>query len=293
MSLFLIAIFSIFVKQHFQKTIETMTNKLLYLLPILLFFSCGPSRQELAQEKLAEAISLKDSGNFNLAKLKLDSMLQSFKDLPEETKSAKALLVEINISEQQRNLSFLDSALISQEALLEPLMKNFILSDDYGATKTLIHKRQKPENSYNRTFLRAHLNEAGDFFISSRYHGTKWIYHQQIKVYYQNQSVLSEIVEEDKFNNRRFEDGEFKWEIVNYKDGKDNGIVDFIATNWEKPLRVQLLGKAHEYIILEQYDREAIRDGYEISFILKEIDRIKAELSRTQKTLQELNKELR
>src|SRR5690606_34037267 len=99
-----------------------------------------------------------------------------FKDLPEETKSAQALLREINISEQERNLLFLDSALIIQEALLEPLMKNFLLSDEYGSAKILIHKRQRPENSYNRTFLRAHLNEAGDFFISSRYHGTKWIY---------------------------------------------------------------------------------------------------------------------
>jgi hypothetical protein len=269
-----------------------MTNKLIYLLPILIFFSCGPSRQEQAQEKLAEAISLKDSGNFNMAKLKLDSLIQTFKDLPEETKSAKALLVEININEQERNLQFLDSALISQEALLEPLMKNFILSEEYGSTKMLIHKRQRPEISYNRTFLRAHLNEAGDFFISSRYHGTKWIYHQQIKVYYQNQSVLSEIVEEDGFNNRRFEDGEFKWEIVNYKEGKDNGIVDFIATNWESPLRVQFIGKGHEYIIMEKFDREAIRDAYEISFILKEIDRIKVERKRIQKSLQKLKQEV-
>ncbi len=270
-----------------------MTNKLIYLLSILLFISCGPSRQEQAQEKLAEAISLKDSGNFNMAKLKLDSLIQAFKDLPEETKSAKALLSEININEQERNLLFLDSAHITKEALLEPLMKNFILSDEYGSTKILIHKRQRPENSYNRTFLRAHLNEAGDFFISSRYHGTKWIYHQQIRVYYQNQSVLSEIVEEDGFNNRRFEDGEFKWEIVNYKDGKDNGVVDFIATNWESPLRVQLMGRAHEYIIMEKFDREAIRDAYEISFVLKEIDRIKTERNRTQKALQKLKEEVR
>ncbi|WP_062128208.1 hypothetical protein [Geofilum rubicundum] len=267
-----------------------MTNKLLLLLPILLIISCGPSRQEQAQEKLAEAISLKDSGYFNMAKLKLDSLIHEFKDLPEEADSAKALLTEINISEQTRNLQFLDSALVAQEALLEPLMKNFILSDEYGSTKILIHKRQKPENSFNRTFLRAHLNQSGDFFISSRYHGTKWIYHQQIKVYYKNQSVLSEIVKEDGFNNRRFEDGEFKWEIVNYKDGKDNGIVDFIANNWDSPLRVQFMGKGYEYIIMEKFDREAIRDGYEISFILKEIDRIKTEKTRVLQTLQKLER---
>jgi len=268
-----------------------MVNKLIYLLPILIIFSCGPSRQEQARQKLTETIRLADSGDYNLAKLKLDSIILNFKDLPQETKSAKELLNKINISEQQRNLEFLDSALTAQENILKPLMKNFILSDDYGTNKVLIHKRQKPENSYNRSYIKANLNTKGDFYISSWYHGTKWINHTQIKVYYKKQSVLSEIIERDGFNNRKIEDGDSKWEIVNYKNGKDNGIIDFIATNWQSPLRVQFRGSGYEYIIMEKYDREAIRDGYEISFILKEISKIKAEKSLAEKNLNKLKTE--
>lgn len=267
----------------------TLRTISIFLLVVL--FACGPSRLEEAGRRLEEAHKLREAGNFNLAKLKLDTIIREYSDQAEKVMLARELLREININEQERSLHFLDSMLLVKEELLAPMMRNFILSDEYGTDKILIHRRQRPENSFNRTFLRAHLNEAGDFFISSRYHGTSWINHRQIRVYIRDQSVLSEVIPEDGFNNRRFEDGQDKWEIVNYKDGKDNGIIDFIAKNWNDPLRVQFIGQKHEYIIMEQFDREAIRDGYEISFILKDIREIKSEKQKTQNTLNELRRE--
>ena len=264
----------------------------IFLISGLLFFStcAGPNREELANSRLQEIISLSETGNYNLAKLKLDSLILYFSDQKEQVEEAKNILKRLDILEQERNLQFLDSMLIVQEAMLEPLMKNFIVSDEYGAEKLLIHRRQRPENSFNRTFIRAFLYESGRFFISSRYHGERWIYHQQIRVYNNEQSVLSEIVPEDGHNNRRFEDQGLKWETVNYRDGKDNGIIDYIATYWKEPLKVQFMGKGNEYIVMEQFDKEAIRDGYEISFVLTEIDRIKEEKRKVEKTLQRLRK---
>ncbi len=275
-------------------SIGSYKNKIMTLIKLVItfhfvfFLACSPSRLDQAVVKLQEAVKLKDEGNINLARLKLDTLILQYSDQPEQIREAKELLRQINISEQERNIHYLDSMLLIQEERLEPMMKNFIVTDEYGTKKIFIHRRQRPENCFNRTFLRAHLNEFGDFFISSRYHGTKWINHHQIKVYYKGQSVSSESVPQDEFDNRQFEDGENKWEIVNYKDGKDNGIIDFIASNWNEPLRVQYIGQAYEYIIMEQFDREAIRDGYEISFILKEIKRIKEEISKINSLLQEL-----
>jgi hypothetical protein len=262
------------------------------ILLMLLFSHCkGVSREQQATERLQEIIQLREAGNYNLAKLKLDTLIQNYSDQKEQIREAKNILKHIDIMEQERNLVFLDSMLIIQEILLEPMMKNFILSDEYGSDKILIHKYQKPENCYNRTFIRAYLYESGKFFISSRYHGDKWINHQQIKVYNNNQSVLSEIVPEDDFNNKRFDDQGLKWETVNYKDGKDNGIIDYIASHWKEPLKVHFIGKGNAYIVLEQYDKEAIRDGYEISFILKEIQRIKEEKFKIEKVLQKMQNE--
>lgn len=275
------------MKQHHRMI---KLQKLSFLFVVLTFLSCGPSSEEQAEKKLAEVKALKEAGNFNLAKLKIDTLLSEFGALQEKAEAAKQLLLEINISEQERNLAYLDSSLQAQEALLQPMLKNFIESDEYGSEKILIHRRQRPENSYNRTFLRAHLKPSGEFYISSRYHGTQWIHHKQIRVYYRNQEVSSLKIEEDDFNNRRFEDGEFKWEIVTYRDGKDNGVVDFIAKNYDQPLRVQFRGKKYEYIILERFDREAIRDAYEISFLLKEISQIKEEQARAKEAILQLKK---
>ena len=260
-----------------------------YILALILFSQCnGISREQQASERLQEIIRLREAGNYNLAKLKSDTLILNFSDQKEQVREAKNILKQLDIMEQERNLLFLDSMLIVQEELLVPMMKNFILSDEYGSDKILIHKYQKPENCYNRTFIRAYLYESGKFFISSRYHGETWIHHQQIKVYNNNQSVLSEVVPEDDFNNTHFDDQGLKWETVNYKDGKDNGIIDYIASHWKEPLKVQFIGKGNAYIVLEQPDKEAIRDGYEISFILKEIQRIKEEKIKIKKTVEKL-----
>ncbi|MCL2073155.1 MAG: hypothetical protein FWH18_04485 [Marinilabiliaceae bacterium] len=263
--------------------------KIFFISVLFLFMGCkGPNREEEAWKRYNEIVNLSQSGSYNLAKIKLDTLILLYGDQKEMVEKATDILNRLDILEQERNLMFLDSMLILQEALLEPLMKNFILSDEYGVEKLLIHKRQMPENSFYRTFIRAYLYESGKFFISSRYHGDKWIYHQQIRVYNDKQSVLSEIVAEDGHNNRRFEDQGSKWETVNYKDGKDNGIIDYIATYWNEPIKVQFIGKGNEYIVMEQFDKEAIRDGYEISFVLKEIERIKEEKNKTEKTLLKL-----
>ena len=252
--------------------------------------SCGPSRKKIASEKLDEVIQLRDSGRFNLAKLKLDTIINDFNDLTEEVAFAMRMLDEIKLLEQHRNLEYLDSMITVKEKELEPLLKNFIRSDDYGSQPILIHKRQKPENSYNRTFIRAHLNTQGDFYISSRYYGTSWIMHNQIKVYNAGESVSSEIVPEDGYLNRRFEDGPNKWEIISYKNGTDNGIINFIASNVEKPLKVQFIGKKYYYIVLEKYDKEAIRDGYETSFVLRELAGLRNERQQVLQQIQRLKK---
>ncbi|WP_016778136.1 hypothetical protein [Anaerophaga thermohalophila] len=255
-----------------------------------LLTGCGQSRKEIVSQKLDEAIQLRDSGQYNLAKLKLDTIINNFNDLTEEAAFAIRMLDEIKLMEQQRNLQYLDSMIAVKEKELEPLLKNFIRSDEYGSQPILIHKRQRPENSYNRTFIRAHLDTKGEFYISSRYYGTSWIKHNQIKVYHAGESVTSEVVPQDGFNNRRFQDGDSKWEIVSYKDGADNGIINFIASNVDKPLKVQFIGEKYYYIVMEQFDKEAIRDGYETSFVLQELAGLREEKRQVKQQIEKLKK---
>lgn len=261
---------------------------IIIILLVAFFSSCSNSKKDIAEKLLNSSIKYSNNNDFNIAKLQLDSIIIHYKSETETVEKAKQLLKDIELQEQNRNLAFVDSLLLSAQERLKPMLKNFIESDEYGTKKVLIHKRQKPENSYNRTFIRAHLDMDGNFHISSVYNGEEWINHRQIKVYYNNKSALSEVVKEDGFKNRRFEDGGTKWEIVNYKDGTDNGVIDFIASNWQDPLRVQFIGKKYEYILMELFDREAVRDGYEISFVLKEMKKLNDEKMRITKAISQL-----
>lgn len=259
------------------------------VLPLFCFLiGCGPTREEIAKTKYEHALKEFENKQFNSAKLIIDTIIADYSDQIEYTTRANNLLRTITIGEQKNNLQFLDSLLIEKEAELKPLLKNFRESSDYGPKKILIHKRQKPENSYSRIYLRAHLDWEGEFYISSRYTGTSHINHHQIKVYFSGNHALSEKIEKDDFMNRHFEDGENIWEVVSYKNGSDNGVIDFIASNWDKSLKVQFIGKKYHYILMEKFDKEAIRDGYEISFVLKEIKRIKEERSKVKKELSKL-----
>jgi len=265
------------------------TLPLIILVLIVTISACGPKEQELAQAKYAKAEQLFADKKFNDAKLEIDSIEELYPSQIEFITRGQDLLRKITIEEQQQNFVFLDSMLKAKEEELKPLMKNFIESSDYGAKKILIHKRQKPENAYGRTYLRAHLDLEGNFYISSRYTGTDRIFHDQIKVYFSGNEALSEEVAEDGFNNRHFEDGENHWEVINFKDGTDNGVIDFIANNADKSLKVQFRGKKYYYIVMEKFDKEAIRDGYEISFVLKEIEQINEEIAKVKAELKRLN----
>ena len=281
----------------FRLNLCTQKLKLFDMIPmrfmaVLAFFlvlmGCGPSAEEQAADKMEDAIRLKESGRLNQARMKLDTIIADYEDLTGQVADAKRLLRDIRLLEQKRSLAYLDSAITEKKAELDPLLDGFIESEDYGNKITYIHRRQRPEVSYHRTFLRAHLDESGNFYISSRYHGTEWIRHDQIRVYNAGESVTSEKIPEDSFDNRRFESGEDKFEIVRYKEGADNGIVDFIASNVEKPLKAEFIGDKHYYIVMEQFDKEAIRDAYETSFVLKELKGLKAEKRRVQKQILEL-----
>ncbi len=247
---------------------------ILFVLLLIIAVSCGPSAEELTRQKFNRANVYFQNKQYNEAMLVLDSIVEE-KVSEEFVVKSKTIIQKIKLSEQERNLVVLDSMLAIKELELKKLMKNFIVSEKYGSKSILIHKRQRPKNSYNRSYIRMHLDMDGNFYISSRYTGSKNIYHNKIKVYNKKNSQSSKEIAFDGFDNRRFDDNGTFWEVVNYKNGDDGGIIDYISQNVDKPLKAVFIGKKHYYIVLEKYDKEAIRDGYEISFVLKEIVKIK------------------
>jgi hypothetical protein len=280
---------NIFVMQTLNHNGPAKTSVMaLVIIGLTLAVSCGPSSGKRAQTHLSQAERYYQAKQFNEAKLELDTVMEKYPSEIKQFTLAKDLMRKINIEEQNQNIVFLDSMLEIKQKELEPLLKNFDTQEIEGLPANLVHKRQKTTNSFNRTYIKPVLDIDGNYYIVSHYCGQSTIEHNQIKVYLAGNAVTSEAVEFDESQNRRFNDAVYRWEIVQYKDGKDNGVIDFIAQNHDKPIKAQFIGKTSHYIVLETFDKEAIRDSYEISFILKEIARINTEKANAQKALDRL-----
>lgn len=256
--------------------------------------ACGPDKKELANSLLSEARQAMNQSNFNEAKLIVDSIDILYPKQIEAIAAGKILLQNIELQEQLKSLAYYDTLLQVREANFDKMVKSFVYKPGKfeGYAGTYVHKRQQIKNSHNRCYVRAYLDENGEFYISSRYHGKGHIYHNSIKVYNDGLFAQTEEIPESSFDNRTFDDGEDYWETVNYRNGTDGGVVSFIVNNFDKRLKVDFRGKRHYYIILENYDKEAIRDAYNLSLVIKEIAELKENKSKAEKQVTALKKSL-
>ena len=254
------------VKRYFEQMLYVATF-------MLLLVACGLSKEEKAGALLVEAKGLFEKDNFNGARILVDSLEKSYPEEIEAIADGRRLLWQVELKEQQNSIEYYDSLLVVERAKIIALSKDFVYKPGPlpGHPGEYTHKRQKISNSYDRVFLKAHVQDDGVFCVSSRYHGKSYIKHDAIRVYHKGKSMQTLKVPSDNVKNRRFDDGTEKWEIVRYYDETENGIVNFIAANIDQPLKVVFLGEKYHYIVLEKYDKEAIVNGAILASVFKNV----------------------
>ncbi len=267
------------------------TSLIAIALCTLITIACQPSKKERAEKLLAAANQAIATKDYNSAKLKIDSISLCYPEEIETIGEGKILLLRLELTEQKQSLAYYDTLIVKRKATFEELSKSFVYKEGKfkGYAGTYTHKRQQVKNSHDRTFIKAYLDEKGDFYISSHYHSKSHIYHNSIKVYNDGLFAKTEAIPSSSFDNRSFDDGEDYWETVNYRNNTDHGVVSFIVNNYDKTLKVEYIGKKHYYIVMEQFDKEAIRDAYNLSLVIKELSELETNKITTEKRLQELN----
>jgi hypothetical protein len=106
-------------------------------------------------------------------------------------------------------------------------------------------------------------------FLSSNYYGKSSINHTGLRVYDGELSAKTDSIPVVDPMNHQSDFMEYKWEKVSYRNGKDNGVIQFIADNTDRNLKAVFLGKGQQYIILESYDKTAVKDALALSNALK------------------------
>lgn len=248
----------------------------------IIFVACGPSDEEKAKVKLDNAKILLQRNDTLLAIQQLDSIPKLYPEAVYSANAAKNLLNEVRFEVMQRKDAELDSVKLQIVELEKSFMKEKTEFDRY---MQYTHKRQTFKRAWDRSYIQVHLDERGDIYLSSNYHGENWLNHTGLRVYDSGEDAKTAEIPVGTVDNHRSDFMEAKWEKVSYRNGKDNGVIEFIAQHVDRRLKAVFLGKEYYYIILETYDKEAVRDALALSKLLKKVKRLENEIKALQKKL--------
>lgn len=251
---------------------------LLFLISAQLI-SCGKSEKQLAIEKLQLAESLYQQGDTTLALQLADSVQNFYKGAIQQVVAAGQFKKKVYGDMLYKAQDELDSVKIQ----MDDLLKNFVTEKtEFDRYTQYIHKRQQFQSRWNKSFIQIYLDERGVIYISSNYYGETALDHTGIRVYDGDLQAKTENIPVGAPLNHQSDFMNMKWEKVSYTDGKDNGVIEFIAEHADKNLKAVFLGKRYYYIILEKYDKEAFVQALALSKALKR----KANLEQQIKSLQ-------
>lgn len=266
-----------------------MKETLTILLTCVMMLSCAPSREERARATFEQALTQYKSQNFNAAKILLDSIIYTYPDQKQLVRESRDMMHIVYRTEQERNLLFLDSLLEIRESEIAPLMKDFQEEDPNANMPILISKKQSVGRSFERSLVKAHTDKNGGFFISSHYTGETPINHIAIKAEVDGQYLVSDTITDDVLNHAFENDGQI-WEAIRYKNASDNGVAEFIASNFDKKIRITLLtpkGNGYHFMMTET-DKEAVRETYYLAALLRETIQIKGQIRNVKTAMKRL-----
>ena len=230
------------------------------------FFSCGSSDKKMAAERLVFAENLYQQGDTTNALAHLDSIRRMY----------PTAIQAIVTADQQKKKIYSEIVFREQNELDSTMAQIAKVEQKFDAEKTefdkytqYIHKRQNFDRRWNKSFIQFHLDELGNLYMSSNYYGEQWLQHTGIRVYDNDIQAKTDSVGISDPNNHRSDFMDYVWEKVSYRNGKDNGVIQFIADHPDRKLKAVFLGKRYFYIWLEEYDKQAARDVLKFSALLK------------------------
>jgi len=241
--------------------------------------SCGPTVEEKARDRMNLVRSLLEKNDTTAALLQIDSIARLYPKATYSVNAAQNLKKEILWEVLQRKETELDSVKAKIARLETHFEKEKTEFDRYTQ---YVHKRQTFQRSWNRSYIQVRLDERGEIWLLSNYYGEQWLDHTGLRVYDQGDQARTDSIAIGSVDNHRSDFMEFKWEKVTYRNGHDNGVLEFIANHPDRRLKAVFLGKRYHYIVLEDYDKIAVKEALELSKAIRDCQRLEAETKQLQ-----------
>lgn len=256
------------------------------ILLIGLMTACVSETTREAESRLGEAKGWIQSGDMEKGIRMLDSIAAWYPTEYRVVNQAMNLKKEAATVYHQTFIAQAQAMLEELEPRVAELSRHFnLVPGAPGRPGMYEHKRQRVPNSWSRSYLKVNVLEDGQFWLTSHYYGQEWLDHTSIKVYDRELYAFSDTLPLGHPDNHKLEDGSDKWETIEFKDGSDNGVVAFIVTHADLRLKVRFTGKRHHYIVMETFDKEAVRQGYELAQVLQDISELRQKIERREREL--------
>lgn len=253
-----------------------MKKLITILCSTLLLSACGNDVEQKASEKLTVAQAAFERGDYNEAKLQIDSIKILYPKAFDTRKEGQKLMLQVELGEKQATLAYLDSAMQVKQQEVEAIKGKYILEKDaeYQNTGNYLWPTQTVEKNLHRSFLRFQVNEQGMMTMTSIYCGGSNIHHLGVKVIAPDGSFAETPSSKDSYETTDM--GE-KIEKADYKMGEDGNVISFLYLNRDKNIRVEYIGERKYTTTMTPADRQALAAVYELSQLLASIQQIQKE----------------
>lgn len=249
-------------------------RKILILASVLLLsVSCSDNGKKAAEALYNEAQTAYDAGQYNDAKILLDSIDHNYRKCIDVRKLAQVLMYKINLEIEKNNN--IETAKLLEETstkINEITQKYFTFEkSEYDELGRYIYNGTEVEKNVQRSYIHAAVDEYGVTQLISTYSGGKDINHTALRIIASNgESILTETIPYNDGSNYKYVIDGTHYESVTYKGEKDNGALAFVASHADdKGLKAVLIGENKEFpVTISAKEREALAISFELGVIL-------------------------
>ena len=236
-------------------------------------FSCEDVEKK-AGEKLQAAREAFELGNYNEAKILIDSIKMLYPKAFETRRAGIGLMQEVELKEQEKSLVYLDSMLQAKQKDFDAIKGKYTFEKDaeYQNIGNYLHPSQVIEKNLHRSFLRFQVDENGVMSMTSIYCGAGNIHHVGVKVTAPDGSFAETPAAKDSYETTDL--GE-KIEKADFKLGEDGNVMGFLYLNKDKNIKVNYQGERPYSITMTAADRQALASVYELAQLLSSMTEIK------------------
>lgn len=257
-----------------------MKRLLFGLCSLFLLSACGNQAEEKAGQLLEKARQSFQCGQYNEAKIQIDSIKVLYPKAYETRRQGIYLMQEIELKEQQNSLAYLDSMQTQYEQKLSAIRDRYVFekNEEYQQIGQYLWPTQTVEKNIHQTYLRFQVNERGVMSMTSVYCGSP-IHHTSVKVSAPDGTFAETPVSADSYETT---DLGKALEYGDYQLGTDGNVIEFICLNKNKNLKVEYRGDHKFTTTMRLTDRQAASAVYELYTILAALENIRKEQEEAQ-----------